>query len=195
YKFIHNIFLGQLPKKYENLKKAPFTMKLPIVILSSIIVLFGILPGIPLKVINSIDTGFGLKALDISIWGVNSNTGTLNIINIFAAVLAIFIIVWLIFKAGRKSIPVSQDDNYAAGTIVPEGKYNYTVDFYNPLTKMISPYFKDVIDVFYVKLARGVQNLCGVVRRIYTGEVGFYVMYIILFLAAVIFAQIKWSIW
>jgi len=47
YKFLHNMFLGQLPEKYDNVKPAPFSMQLPIIILSAVILLFGILPGIP----------------------------------------------------------------------------------------------------------------------------------------------------
>jgi NADH-quinone oxidoreductase subunit M len=195
FKFVHNIFLGQLPEKYKDVKKAPFSMQLPIMVFSFIIILFGVLPGIPLKVINKIIVSFGLDSLNINIWGIASETGTLNTINIFAAIVATFLVVWFVLKVARKSKRVEQENNYAAGAAVPVGKYHYTVDFYGPLYKMITPYLRDFIDDLYMSFARGIQNLCGVVRRIYTGEVGFYVMYIILFLAAIIFAQIKWSIW
>jgi NADH-quinone oxidoreductase subunit M len=195
YKFLHNMFLGQLPEKYKNVEKAPFNMQFPIIILSLIIILFGILPGIPLKVINSITTSFGLESLNINIWGIASETGALNTINIFAAILAVGLIVWLIFRAGPKAAPIAQDDNYAAGAYVPKEKYHYTVDFYNPLYRMISPYLRDFIDEFYMKLARGTQKLCGGIRHVYTGDVGHYVIYIVLFLASLIFVQIKWGIW
>ena len=54
FKFLHNMFLGQLPEKYKNIKKSPFSMQVPIIVLSLFILLFGILPGIPLKLINKI---------------------------------------------------------------------------------------------------------------------------------------------
>jgi formate hydrogenlyase subunit 3/multisubunit Na+/H+ antiporter MnhD subunit len=195
YKFLHNMFLGQLPERYKNIQKSPFSMQLPIIVLSFTILLFGILPGIPLKVINSIGSSFGFESLNVSIWGISSETGTLNTINIFTAVLVISIIVWLIFRGVRKTITITQYDNYAAGAPIPKGKYHYTVGFYNPLTRMISPFLKDFIDDFYMSLSRSVQNLCNGIRRIYTGEVGYYVMYIVLFLALLIFLQMKWSIW
>jgi len=196
YKFLHNIFLGQLPEKYKDLKKAPFSMQLPIVIFSLIIIVFGILPGIPLKVINNIiTTSFGLKSLNINIWGIASDTGTLNAINIFAVILVVFFIIWLILKAGPKPILTSQEDTYAAGASIPEGKYHYTVEFYNPLFRMITPYLKDFIDAFYTRLAEWTQNLCGVIRKTYTGYLGHYIMYILLFLAFLIFVQLKWSLW
>jgi formate hydrogenlyase subunit 3/multisubunit Na+/H+ antiporter MnhD subunit len=195
YKLIHHMFLGQLPEKYKNLKKAPFTMQLPIGLLSFAIILFGILPGLPLKVINSIGSGFGLQPLMINIWGIASDTGTLNMLNIAVAVLVIGIIVWLIFKGSKRATAVGQDDNYAAGTIVPKEKYHYTVSFYGPLYRMITPYLKDFVDDFYMTLARSIKNLGNGIRRIYAGDVGYYAMYIILFLALLIFVQITWSLW
>jgi len=195
FKFLHNMFLGQLPEKYQDVKKSPFSMQLPIIILSFAILLFGILPGIPLKVINAIGVSFGFESLNVTFWGIASDTGALNTINIFAAVLVGCLVVALLFKIGPKATPIAQDDNYAAGAPVPKDKYHYTVDFYNPLYRMITPYLKDFIDAFYMKLAGWTQSLSNGVRRIYTGYVGHYVMYIVLFLASLIFIQLKWSPW
>lgn len=194
FKFLHNIFLGQLPEKYKNIKKAPFSMQFPILILSLIIILFGVLPGIPLKIINNIGISFGLESLNVKIWGIASETGTLNTINIFAAILVVGVIVWLIFNRARQITKVDQYDNYAAGSAIPEGKYNYTVSFYRPLDRMIRPYLKDFVDEFYLKLSEWTQSICDGIRRIYTGYVGNYVMYIILFMAFLILIQLKWSI-
>ncbi len=195
YKLIHNIFLGELQEKHNNIEKTPFSMQLPMIVLALAIILFGILPGIPLKIINSIGVSFGLESLNINIWGIASDTGALNTINIFMAVLIIGLIVWLIFKAGRKSVKVTQDNNYAAGTYIPKGKYNYSVNFYNPLQRMISPFLKDFIDDFYMWISRGIKKMSISIRRIYTGDIGNYVMYIVLFLALLIFIQIKWNLW
>jgi len=195
YKFLHNMFLGQLPEKYENVKPAPFSMQLPIMVLSLAILLFGILPGIPLKVINKIGTSFGFEPLNVTLWGITSETGALNTINIFSGVLAAAIFVWILFRLGAKSVPVAQEDSYAAGAYTPAGKYHYTAEFYNPLYRMIKPYLRDVIDEFYYWIAASVQRLCGGVRRIYAGDIGYYVTYIILFLALLIFIQLKWKPW
>ena len=195
YKFLHNVFLGQLPQRYQQVKEVPFSMKFPLIILSLIIIIFGILPGIPLRVINAIVISFGLKSLNLTIWGITSETGTLNTLNIFAALFISGIIAWLVFKAARKPVPVAQEDNYAAGAAIPKDKYNYTVDFYSPLFGMIKPYLRDFIDKFYLKLAYWTERLSAKIRRIYSGDVGDYVMYIILFLAVLIFVQLKWSPW
>ena len=195
YKLVHNVFLGQLPEKYKDIQKSPFSMQLPVLILSVVILLFGILPGIPLKVINTIGTSFGFESLNVTLWGITSETGTLNTINIFSALLVAGIIVWLLFRLGAKSVSVAQEDSYAAGAYTPADKYHYTAEFYNPLDRMIKPFLRDVIDEFYYWIASSVRSLAGGVRHIYSGDVGYYVTYIILFLAFLIFVQLKWKIW
>ena len=195
YKLVHNVFLGQLPEKYKNLNKPPFSMQLPLIILSFAILLFGILPGIPLKVIDAIGTSFGFESLHVTLWGIDSETGTLNTINIFSAVLVAAFFIWILFRLGAKSVPVAQEDSYAAGTHTPTDKYHYTVEFYNPLHRMIKPLLRDVIDEFYYWIASLVRSLAGGVRHIYSGDVGDYVMYIILFLSLLIFVQMKWKVW
>ncbi len=195
YKFLHNIFLGQLPEKYKNIQKAPVSMQLPIILLSLAILLFGILPGIPLKVVDAIGTSFGFESLNITLWGIASETGTLNTINIFFAIFAVAVLLWMVFRLGAKSVSVAQDDSYAAGAYTPADKYHYTAEFYNPLYRMIKPFLRDVIDEFYYWIASSVRSLAGSVRHIYSGDVGYYVTYIILFLAFLIFVRLKWKIW
>jgi formate hydrogenlyase subunit 3/multisubunit Na+/H+ antiporter MnhD subunit len=195
YKFIHNIFLGQLPEKYKDVKEVPFTMQLPIILLTILVLLFGILPGIPLKVVNAIGTSFGFESLNVTIWGIASETGTLNTINIFSALLVAAVFVWFLFRLGAKSVPVAQQDTYAAGTHIPKDKYHYTAEFYGPLYRMIKPFLRDVIDEFYYWIASSMQRLSDGVRRVYAGDVGYYVMYIILFIALLIFVQLKWKPW
>jgi len=195
YKFLHNMFLGQLPEKYKDVEKSPLSMQLPIIVLSLAILLFGIIPGIPLKVINTIGTSFGFESLNVTLWGITSEIGTLNTINIFSAVLVAGLIVWILFRLGAKSVPVPQEDSYAAGAHTPVDKYHYTAEFYNPLYRMIKPFLRDVIDEFYYWIAFSVQRLSGSIRRVYAGDVGYYVMYIILFLAFLIFVQLKWKPW
>lgn len=195
YKLIHNIFLGQLSKTHTHIKSAPFSMQLPMVILSIATIVFGIFPGLPLNVINTIGVSFGFESLSITPRGVFSETGALNTINIFAAIFIVLFIIYILFRLGAKSVLVSQDDSYAAGSYIPEGKYHYTADFYNPLHRMIKPWLKDRVDQCYVSVGTASEKLAEVIRRIYTGDVGHYIMYIVLFLAVLICVQFIWRPW
>jgi len=197
YKLIHNIFLGQLPEKYKDVEEAPVSMRIPTIILAALVVLFGILPGIPLKIINSIGTFFGYRSLGVNIWGISSETGVLNTVNIFAAILIAGIVIWIFFRMGARSKLVLQDDNYAAGAYIAKERYNYTVSFYDPLSRIFSIFLKkDMVDEFYGRVAQNIKELCSGVRKVYTGYVGNYVMYITLFLATLlVIGMMGWKLW
>jgi formate hydrogenlyase subunit 3/multisubunit Na+/H+ antiporter MnhD subunit len=195
YKFLHNIFLGQLPEQYKNIKKAPISMQIPIMAYSAIILIFGIFPGIPLSVTNRIIASFGLQPLKLTLSGVVSENGAVNTLNILFALTLACVVVWLILRAGRKSRVVPQEDSYAAGSAIPVGRYNYTVKFYDPLDRMIRPFLRDVIDEFYYWIAAQVRTLSEGLRRIYTGDVGNYVVYILLFAALLVISRAWWKLW
>jgi len=168
------------------------------IILSAGIILFGILPGIPLKVVDAIGTSFGLRPLNICIWGTAADTGALNTINIFFAILVAGLVIWAVSKVARKKVGVrrvAQDDSYAAGTYVPTDKYHYAADFYSPFSGMIRGYARDFVDAFYYWVGEQIRTVCDAVRRIYTGDVGNYVAYIVFLLAFLVFVQMVWSPW
>jgi formate hydrogenlyase subunit 3/multisubunit Na+/H+ antiporter MnhD subunit len=195
YKLIHHIFLGQLPRGYENVREAPFAMKLPMAILALATLLFGLLPGLPLRVVNLIVASFGFQPPGNFLGAAAPGSGGLNPVNISAALLLAGVIFWLVFKAARKPVRVAQEDNYAAGAPVPADKYSYTVDFYAPLSRMLKPYLRDVADDLVRKISEGTEKLSEKIRRVYTGDVGDYVIYIVFFLAILIFLQLKWNPW
>ncbi|MBA7652061.1 hypothetical protein ES703_59890 [subsurface metagenome] len=88
-----------------------------------------------------------------------------------------------------------QEDSYAAGAYVPVGRYHHTVRFYDPLERMTGGYLRDWVDEFYSRAAGRARGFFDGLRRIYTGDVRNYVMYIVCLLAFLIFVQLVWQIW
>jgi len=193
YKFLHNIFLGQLPSKYSEIKKSPFSMQFPIIVFSTAIILFGVLPGIPLNIVEKIMVGMGFESLGVKIWGIASETGSLSTLNIFFAVLLVILGVYIFYRTGFKSKRVLQEDTYAAGHYIPKDKYAYTAEFYAPLFDIIKPIFKEWVNIFIEKLTVFGNNLSDRIRRIYVGDLGTYVLYIVLFLAFLL--VLRGNIW
>jgi len=195
FKLLHNMFLGQLPQKYSNVEKSPLSMQIPILFFCFVIFLFGVLPGIPLHAIQDIKDAMGFAPLPLTMWGLASDTGALNTLNICFGIVIAFAVVFLLVRLGAKPRRVAQEDSYAAGSFVPTDKYHHSVEFYNPLYRMISPYLRDRVDEFYDWIAAKAQQAFELIRRIYTGDVGNYVLYIVSFLALLIFVQLVWKIW
>jgi len=183
YKFLHNIFLGQLPLKYSNIKKSPLSMQFPIIVFSTAIILFGVLPGIPLYIVEKIMLGMGFKSFGVEIWGIASETGSLSTLNIFFSVLLVILGVYILYRTGFKSKRVLQEDTYAAGHYIPKDKYAYTAEFYAPLFDIIRPIFREWVNIFIEKLTGFGNSVSDRIRKIYAGDLGTYVLYIVLFLA------------
>jgi len=182
YKLLHNIFLGQLPEKYKDVKEVPFSMQLPMIVLSFAILLFGILPGIPLKAIGRIQSSLGLEPLQASLFAMPPEVGELNMVNILAAVAAGCAVAYLIFRLCRKSRRVPQSDTYAAGSYAPADKYQYSANFYERVYQVIEPYVRDRVDAFYYWVVEKSEGLFDGIRKVYTGNLNTYALYIILFL-------------
>jgi len=195
YKLLHNVFLGQLPEQYREVRRSPVSMQIPILFFCFVIFLFGILPGIPLRAIQSIQNAMGFAPLELTLWGVADEAGILNTLNIAFAIVIAFSVVFLLTRLAPSPRRVSQEDSYAAGAAVPANRYHHTVEFYNPLYRMISPYLKDRADQFYYWIGGRVCGFFDVTRRIYTGYAGTYVLYIISFLGLLMFLQLVWKIW
>ncbi|MCD6415288.1 MAG: hypothetical protein J7M08_01150 [Planctomycetes bacterium] len=189
YKLLHNMFLGQLPEKYANLEAAPFSMQLPLMICGFIIVLFGILPGIPLSVIGGIVGTLGFEPVTATLTGFGPQIGPLNTLNLCAAFAGVLLVIVAFRGIAARPKPVSQDDSYAAGAAAPAGKYHHTVRFYDPLERMTGGYLRDWVDQFYLSAAGKAKGVFNGVRRIYTGDVRTYVMYIVALLTFLIFAH------
>ena len=195
FKFLHNIFLGQIPAKYENVERAPFSMRFPVILLSLAIILFGVLPGIPLRVIGWMQQTMGLEVTKINIWGIVTETGTLNTVNIFFAIILTVFGIYILYRIGFRSKRVAQEDTYAAGHPVPRDKYAYTSEFYAPLFQKIKPIFREWVSIFFENVVKFGRTLSDTIRKIYVGDLGTYVLYIVLFLAFLLILRMGWNLW
>ena len=165
------------------------------ILFTGAVILFGILPGIPLKVISGIEKSINIKPLSVSLFSMPKEIGELNLVTILAAIVVTGAFVYLVFSLSAKSKKVDQYDSYAAGSFVPQDRYQYSARFYDQLYGIIQPYLRDVVDDFYNFLAEKSKSLFHGVRQIYTGNVNTYALYILLFLAFLIITKLGWGLW
>jgi len=195
YKLLHNMFLGQLPERYAHVGTPSFGMRLPLVVFAALILFMGVLPGIPLKAVNAVVASLGFAPFASVAGGFGPEVGPLNTLNICFAAIGAVILVMALLRIAAKPTRVPQHDSYAAGAFVPADRYHHTVRFYEPLERMVKPYLRDRIDELYTWTADMAQRLFDRIRRIYTGDVRNYVLYIVGFLALLLFVQMVWNTW
>ncbi len=180
YKLIHNIFLGQLPPEYNNIKEAPFILQIPIIVLMIVVYVLGVYPGIALSLIAKIQSALNLPAVNYTLHGVSKEVGELNMNVINLVFLGGIIVAYLIYLLGNKRRHVSQYNNYAAGHFLTEKtKYNFNYKFYAALDHVISPWKKRIIERTEKAIISFTENFGEYFRRIYTGNLNTYTMYIL----------------
>ncbi len=131
------LFLGQLAPKYENIKPSTLVMKIPMVILASMSVFFGIFPKYLLETIGEIQTSIGIDPIMINGDTITTINGVLNT-NKVAAIFGFgFVISLMIFLVLPKSRKVGLMDTYTSAEFIytPE-LYHYANSFYAPFERL-----------------------------------------------------------
>ncbi len=190
YRFIHSVFLGQLPEKYNDVKEVPFLMQLPIWILSLLTIVYGLFPGLAMDIIAKGEKAFGINPVKYNLYGFpqGSTMGALRVVNISSILIIAFIVVLALFFMLPKTKKISQYDTYAAGQIVtPDTKYNYSYGFYMFFGRVISPIFKWSADKMYEAWARATKVFGDYMRRAYTGNLETYSSYIVVLITIIAF--------
>lgn len=148
YKLIHNSFLGQLRAEHEHVSEVPWSMMIPMLLLSGVIFITGLMPGLVLEYVAFAQTAIGLPAVDYRLGGVMATgsgiSGDLDMIWVVAVLFAGFGIAAVLFLSTGKSRRVHQLDNYAGGHfLTAENQYQYSDNFYAGLMHQIKPLYRN----------------------------------------------------
>jgi formate hydrogenlyase subunit 3/multisubunit Na+/H+ antiporter MnhD subunit len=144
YKLIHNIFLGQLRLEHVEVREAPISMLVPMLLLSVLIFLAGFIPGPVLSWVAQMQQQLGLPAVHYSLGGIVDPGGGLDMIWLVSILMAGFGVGALVFFGlGGRSRRVHQLDNYAGGHFLSaDVRYQYSDNFYAGLMHLIGPWYR-----------------------------------------------------
>jgi NADH-quinone oxidoreductase subunit M len=179
YKLIHNMFLGQLPERYSDVKEVGLVMQLPIWILMAVVLGTGIFPGVVLQWIAKVQSNLGIAPIAWTLGGVAKEAGDLNMMVIMAVFTSCIGVGAVIFFIGGKRRIVSQYDNYAAGHFLNKNvPYNFNYHFYSAFEHIFGAWY-DAAPVQKTErnLGRLVRTSADYVRRFFTGQINTYAAY------------------
>ena len=147
YKLLHNSFLGQLRVEHDHVKEAPWSMTIPMLLLSVVVLATGIMPGLILDYVASAQVAIGLTPVVYHLGGIVSSgsniSGDLDMIWVVLVLFAGFGIAAILFLSTGKSRRVHQLDNYAGGHFLnAENQYQYSDNFYAGLMHIIKPWYR-----------------------------------------------------
>ncbi len=148
YKLIHNSFLGQLRVEHHKVAEVPWSMMIPMLLLSAIVFATGVMPGLVLEYVTIAQQAMGVAAVDFHLGGIDSTGshigGDLDMIWVVIVLFSGFAIAALLFLSSGKSRRVNQLDNYAGGHfLTAENQYHYSDNFYAGLMHEIRPWYRN----------------------------------------------------
>jgi len=190
YRFLFGLFLGQEEKETENVKEAPITMLIPMIILAIISIVTGAMPGLIFKPAAEALQSIGVSGIDwqmsslSNVWG---NTTDLSLIGMMVAAVFVLVFVFLTFKGKKNTRFVGTKDISSSGELWKEGEnWTFQQDFFKPFERAASPLYKLKMSKFWHDIGDALEAFFGFVRKIYTGNGQTYAMFVIAFLAVLL---------
>ncbi len=188
------VFLGQRPKRFENVKEVPVFMQVSMLIVTLLTVLFGVLPGLILKPIAYMQQQIGIKPIKASLYKLFTELTTLDMVIVFSVFSAGFIVALIVFMLFAKPTKVKQHEQYTAGEIVPELQtqpsiYHYAKNYYKPFARIFEKF--PSLENWYRKCANYLSNIFEIFEEFFYKEsINGYIWLITLTFLIVLF--IRW---
>lgn len=194
FKPLSTIFLGQLKPKHENIKEIPFLMQIPMYILMGLMLLFGVLPGIQMKIINKIAEQLGINTVPATLYTIQGAFGSWNTLIIFNVFTGGFIIALIVFLLARKSKRVGLLDTFTAGEYMNDAEaYHFAYQYFRPFDRIFDGFANLSLTRAYDVLANNVVKLGNSLRQgLVNGNGQTYAMYTVLLF--VIMVIVGWII-
>ncbi len=190
FRFLFGLFLGQQEEETAHIKEAPWSMLIPMLLLTVFLVITGTFPGLIFKpIINGMtEMGFSEIPWKMSVlynsWGDRVNV---SFISLSFGLIFVFGLIYLTFRLRKSTHKVSTKDISTSGEIPkPEDNLQYALDFYKPFERVLEPLLRHKLDKYYSEFGLGLEALFNFIRRIYSGNGQTYAMYIVAFLVILI---------
>lgn len=168
YKLIHNTFLGQLRLEHEHIREVPWSMSIPMLVLSAIVFITGFMPGLVLDWVASAQLALGLPQIQHHLGGVESAQGSLDMIWVCSILFGGFAVGALLFYSGNRAKRVHQLDNYAGGHfLTADTQYHYSDNFYAGLMHYIGGWYRGSFKWLESSLSSVVSFLSGTSQLFY----------------------------
>ena len=147
-KFMHSAFFGVPSKNSENVKEAPWTMLVPMGILSAVSVLFGIMPSLPISVISKVLALAGFNPPSYSLFQVNTPIGTWQVGTITILILLGVVVGFMFLFSGKKK--VRYVDAYTCGvTDLDTDRMNPTAqNLFETPVKLVKKLHAAIVPIF-----------------------------------------------
>ncbi len=181
FRILYGVFLGE--NRYDDIKEAPLPMVAAMFLLVLPLIIFLVFPGYMLDMMHPLLLDAGLKDITHTNYLISTDMASYNTLAVVVGLIAAMIPAFLIYIL-RKQRKIDFTDNFLAGEPYEIHGYisMHAADkFYKPIEDILKPYFYRGVTSFYFLLYKLVGRLSDSLRRIYSGLIQDYIIYVIIF--------------
>jgi len=186
YRFLYGLFLGQEEEATKDVKEAPITMLIPMVILALLAMVTGSYPGLVFKpaaaameAIGFTDVTWQMSSLT-NIWG---NTTSLQLISMMIFAVFIIVFLYLSLKGRKNTRQVGTKEISTSGELPkPWENFSYQQDYFKPFERAAAPLYSVKMNKIWKDFGNNLEVFFGFFRKIYTGNGQTYAFFVIVFL-------------
>ena len=191
YKILYGVFLGE--PRYD-VKEAPASQLVAMWLLVLPLVIFLVIPGWFVDITTPILQNYGLSPVPHTLFSISTGLATYNTLAVIFGILGTLLLAFVLYK-WKKQEHVSHEDNYLAGE--PPELYDHigmhaSSKYYEPFEEIFLPYFRTGAERAWEIILAGVEVIGTGARRIYTGIVNDYSIYVLIFFILLVGWWLLW---
>lgn len=177
FRILQGGFMGQLRDEFRDVKEAPLTMLIPMVLIMIALIVFAFIPGLPMELISRAMGDIGMEAPKYSTFALRSGVGSYSGLVVMIAVGVGFLTAVLMFFSRPLGRHIDLRDTFTAGEEpIPnmDKRYHYAWKFYAPYERFLKPYFNNWIGKGWAKVYKLVSQITRLHRSIMNGDITGY---------------------
>ncbi len=180
YKLIYGIYLGHpTSKRYETIREVPLAFLIPQYLLSLLLIVAGVYPGIVIPYFNTILKELRLETIPFESYTIlGSEMASYNGFVLMSAFVGVFVLILLFMLSLRSKAKEAKDrfDIAYCGEVPDEGTHlHYGFSMGKELKRVgfIGVILRNSSSVFYDYISRQLFGFATVFRKLYSGNLSF----------------------
>lgn len=177
FRILQGGFMGQLRDEFKDVKEAPITMLIPMVLIMIALIVVAFLPGLPMELISRSMADIGMASPEFTTFALESGVGAYSGLVVMIAVGIGFMTAAIMFFAGPLGRHIDLRDTFTSGEEpIPDmdKRYHFAWKFYAPYERFLRPYFNKWIDKGWAKIYKVASQIARLHRSIMNGDMTGY---------------------
>ncbi len=191
YKILYGVFLGE--PRYD-VKEAPIGQLIAMWLLVLPLIIFLIFPGWVADMAAPILKEYGMHAIPHTPYTITTSLGVYNTLAVIFGLIGTLLLAFILYKWKSQEV-VPHEDNYLAGE-PPELYENISMHaaykYYEPFDEVFLPYFRSGAEKLWEIVLYAGEILGTGARKLYTGMVEDYSIYVLLFFIILVGWWLLW---